>query len=212
MGDVGQLLPCPAVPRLLPTNERILHALHGLPPEGLALKRHILDRLLGDAPEWLTAAQVADGGPKRTDASVWYALKALERVGVVVKACPEDGKSDVARFRLAPDTDDVVRAFLADERDEERRSVSPLPGLPRYQRVLRVLYDAPGTSFTVMKLCDMVHRGDVAVRRSMQELYEAGYVTRELPDPNTPGRPQFHYRLNPHATEHASLLLLGMTS
>lgn len=193
-------------------SERILHALHELPPEGLALKRHILDRLLGDAPEWLTAAQVADGGPKRTDASVWYALKALERIGVVVKACPEDEKSDVARFRLTPDTEVVVRAFLAAERDEERRSVSPLPGLPRYQRILKVLYDAPDASFTVMKLCDKVRRGDVAVRRSMQELHEAGYVTRELPDPNMPGRPRFHYRLNPHAAEPASVLLLGMTS
>lgn len=105
-----------------------------------------------------------------------------------------------------------VEAFLADERGEGPRSVSPLPGLPRYQRVLKVLYDAPETSFTVMKLCDKVRRGDVAVRRSLQELYEAGYVTRELPDPNTPERPQFHYRLNPNTAEHASLLLLGMTS
>lgn len=210
MGDVGQLLPCPATPRLLPANERIHHMLHELRPEGLALKRHILDRLLNRAPEWLTAAQVADGGPKRTDASVWYALKALERIGVVVNIRPE--KHDVARFRLAPDTEDVVQAFLTDERDEERRPVSPLRGLPRYQRVLKVLYDAPGTSFTVMKLCDKVHRRDVAVRRSVQELFEAGYVTRELPDPNTPGRPRFHYRLNPHAAEHASLLLLGMNT
>lgn len=203
MSDLGQLRPA---------NERILHALHGLPPEGLALKRHILDRLLGGPSEWLTAAQVADGGPKRTDASVWYALKALERIGVVVKACPGDEKSDVARFRLTPRTKDAVRAFLAEERDEERRSVSALPVLPRYQRVLKVLYDAPGTSFTVMKLCDKVRRGDVAVRRSVRDLYEAGYVTRELPDPNTPGRPQFHYLLNPHTAEHASLFLLGMAS
>ena len=172
----------------------------------MALKRHILDRLLGSAPGSLTAAQAAEGGPRRTFASVWYALKSLQRIGVVLH---EDLENEVARYRLAVGTEDVVRAFLANEQVGETRSVSPLPGLPRYQRVLKVLHDEPYQSFTVVRLCDKTRCRDVAVRRSVQELHEAGYVVRDLPDQDTPGRPQFHYRLNPEAAEHASVLLLG---
>ncbi|GLY52073.1 hypothetical protein Lesp01_57290 [Lentzea sp. NBRC 102530] len=120
-----------------------------------------------------------------------------------------DLANGIAHYRLTEGTEDVVRGFLANDEDGETRSVSPLPGLPRYQRVLKVLHDEPDQSFTVAGLCDKTRRRDVAVRRSVQELHEAGYVVRDLPDQDTPGRPQFHYRLNPEAAEHASVLLLG---
>lgn len=122
----------------------------------------------------------------------------------------EDVENRAAHYRLTVGTENVVRAFLANEQNGETRPIAPLPGLPRYQRVLKVLHDEPRQSFTVAELCDKIRRKDVAVRRSVQDLYEAGYVTRDLPDQETAGRPHFHYRLNPHAAEQASALLFGV--
>lgn len=192
--------------------EAVRHALSSLPPEGQALKRHILGKLLGCAPTSLTATEVSAGGPKRTDASVRYALKALERVGVVTQARPGTESDEVIRFRLTPGTEDDVRTFLAHEpAGEERFPVSPLPVLPRYQRVLKVFYDNPAKLFTVTSLCDKVHRKEATVRRSVQELHEAGYVMRSLTDANRPGRPEFHYRLDPDAATYAFALVHGTT-
>lgn len=190
----------------------VQHALNGLPPEGQALKRHILQQLLGCAPASLSATEVGAGGPKRTDASVRYALRALERVGVVLRTHPGTGQNDVIRFRLTPGQDEVVRDFLADEPTRNQQvPTSALPALPRYQRVLKIFYDQPAKAFTVLTLCDKVRRKEPTVRRSIQELHEAGYLIRALPDVHNPGRPQFHYRLNPDATTYAFALVHGTT-
>lgn len=190
--------------------EDIRHSLRTLSPEGVALKRHLLGQLLGHAPSPLTAAEVSADGPKRTDASVRYALKALQRIGVVAQTRPTGEQNKVIRFTLTPGAEDVVRAFLADEpADEERFPISPLPVLPRYQRMLTVFYDNPAKPFTVMSMCDKVRRKEAAVRRGIQELHEAGYLTRALSDANSAGRRQFVYRLNPDAVTYAFALVHG---
>jgi len=94
-------------------------------------KLHILRRLLDSAPEPLTVSQIREGGPNRTDASAWYAMKALERIGVVASV------PKTAQCR-------VVREFVTDRQQQELPPpLSPLPASPQYQQVLTVLC-APG--------------------------------------------------------------------
>ncbi|GAA3676663.1 hypothetical protein GCM10022267_74440 [Lentzea roselyniae] len=76
------------------------HVLDNLSPEGLELKIHMLRRLLDSAPEPLSVSEAMEGGPNRTDASGWYAMKALERIGVVTSV-PKTAECRVARYCLA---------------------------------------------------------------------------------------------------------------
>lgn len=72
-------------------------ALDGLPLEGLEFKIHLLRRLLDAAPEPLSVSEAMEGGPNRTDASGWYAVKALERIGVVASV-PKTAECRIARY------------------------------------------------------------------------------------------------------------------
>jgi len=191
-------------------NDRLQFALDALPPHGLALKRHVLQQLLSRFPERLTIAEASDGGPNRTDASVRGALKTLDRIGAVAFVS-HDETGDVARCQLRPEARHAVRAFLLGV-GEEPRPLSPLPPRRAYQQVLRVMYEAPEQAFTLKKLLTKVWRERTSVRTPLVELFEAGYLLRELTDESKHGRPEFVYRLNPAARDHADALLCAPTS
>ncbi|GAB2859464.1 hypothetical protein [Lentzea nigeriaca] len=90
-----------------------------------------------------------EGGPNRTDASGWYAMKALEHIGVVVSV-PKTARCRIARYRLADGAAAVVGDFVADRlRQEPRLPLSPLPARSQYQQVLAVLCKHPDSWFTV---------------------------------------------------------------
>jgi len=190
-------------------NNRLRFALDTLPPQGLALKRHILHKLLDRFPERLTIAEVADGGPSRTDASIRGALKTLHHIGVVM-FISHDKSGDVARCQLVPGALDTVRNFLLEGRDQAR-PLSPLPPRRAYQQVLRAMYEEPGKAFTLKTLREKLWRERRSVRTPAVELFEAGYLLRELTDETKHGRPEYVYRLNPHARDHADTLLCAPT-
>ncbi|GGM97029.1 hypothetical protein GCM10011609_38540 [Lentzea pudingi] len=190
-------------------NDGIHSALNALPPQGLALKRHVLSKLLDNFPRQLTAAEVAEAGPRRTDASVRGALKTLDRIGVIRFVSAEE-TGNVARWHLASSAQEAVRAFLL-RQDEDSRPLSPLPPRRAYQQVLRAMYEEPARTFTLRALLDKVWGERTSVRTPLVELFEAGYLLRSLTDENCPGRPQFAYRLNPDAQEHADALLCAPT-
>ncbi|MDX8036488.1 hypothetical protein SK803_40370 [Lentzea sp. BCCO 10_0856] len=190
-------------------NDELRFALNALSLQGLALKRHILSRLLNSFPAQLTATEVAKGGPHRTDASVRGALKTLDRIGAV-QLLSQDETGDVARCRIAPGTQETIRAFLLQE-DEESRTLSPLPPRRAYQQVLRAMYEYPEQTFTLKSLLDRVWSERTSVRAPLVELCEAGYLLRGLTDESRHGRPEFTYRLNPNAKDHADALLCAPT-
>lgn len=186
---------------------QLRRALDNLLPEGLEFKLHILRRLLDSAPEPLTVSQIREGGPNRTDASAWYAMKALERTGVVASV-PKTARCRVARYRLADDVEDVVREFVTDrQRQELPPPLSPLPAGPQYQQVLTVLCEHPDTWFTVNQLTARLIRVRKCARRPTVELYAAGYLLRRVSDGGGPGRAEYQYRLNADAAPHARELL-----
>lgn len=190
-------------------SEQLRFALNALPPQGLALKRHILGRLLTRFPERLTMIEVAEGGPSRTDASVRGALKTLHHIGAALFLSHEE-TGDLTRCQLVPGTEDVIRTFLL-EGSEDSRPLSPLPPRRAYQQVLRAMYEASEQSFTLKTLLDKVWSERVSVRAPLVELWEAGYLLRELTDESKHGRPEFVYRLNPAARDHADALLFAPT-
>lgn len=190
-------------------NNHLSSTLMALSPQGLALKRHILSRLLDRFPERLTIAEVADGGPNRTDASVRGALRTLQRIGAVLFVAHSES-GDVARCQLAPGTQGVVRSFLLDLR-EESHSLSPLPPRRAYQQVLRAMYEDPDKPFTAKRLQERLWRERKSVNTPAVELFEAGYLLRSLTDESRHGRPEFAYRLNPDAKDHADTLLCAPT-
>lgn len=190
-------------------NDRLRSALHALPPQGLALKRHILKTLVEGFPKRLTITEVSGGGPNRTDASVRGALKTLDRMGIVAFVS-QDETGDVARCQLRPDARDAVRAFLLDA-GEEPRPLSPLPPRRAYQQVLRAIYQEPGKALTVKALQDKLWSERKSVNAPAVELFEAGYLLRDLTDESKHGRPEFAYRLNPDARDHADALLCAPT-
>lgn len=190
-------------------NHRMRFALDALPPHGLALKRHILQKLLSSSSDRLTAIEVAKDGPNRTDASVRGALKTLQLIGVV--SFSSQGEADgVARCQLVPGTQDTVREFLLQEHGESR-PLSPLPPRRAYQQVLRAMYEEPGRGFTLKTLLERVWRERTSARTPLVELFEAGYLLRGLTDERRRGRPEFVYRLNPDARDHADALLCAPT-
>jgi len=182
-------------------------ALDNLQPEGLEFKLHILRRLLDAAPEPLTVSQIRKDGPNRTDATAWYAMKALERIGAVASV-PKTEHCRVARYRLADGAEDVVRGFVADRsRQELPPPLSPLPGSPQHQQVLAVLCAQPDTWFTVNELTSKLVRLRKCARRPTVELYDAGYLLRRMSDGGGPGRTAYQYRLNPDAAPYAYALV-----
>lgn len=182
-------------------------ALDNLLSEGLEFKVHILGRLLDNAPEPLTVTQIREGGPNRTDASAWYAMKALERIGVVASV-PKTMECRVARYCLADGAEDVVIEFLADRlRQELPPPLSPLHASPQYQQVLAVLCKHPDAWFTVNELTSKLIRVRKCARRPTVELYAAGYLLRKMSDGGKPGRAEYQYRLNPDVAPHARALL-----
>ena len=182
-------------------------ALERLPPEGLEFKIHLLRRLLDRAPKPLSVSEAMEGGPNRTDASGWYAMKALERIGAVVSV-PKTAQCRVARYRLAESAADVVSEFVADRlRQEPRPSLSPLPASKQYQQVLAVLCKHPDSWFTVSELTSKLVRVRKCARRPTAELYAAGYLLRRLPDGGKAGRAEYQYRLDPDAAPLARALL-----
>lgn len=190
-------------------NDRLQFALEALPPQGVALKRHILRKLLDRFPQRLTIAEVSAGGPSRTDASVRGALKTLHHIGAALFLSSEE-TGDLARCQLVPGAEDVVRAFLMEGNDEPR-PLSPLPPRRSYQQVLRVMYETPEQAITLKKLLTKVWRERTSVRTPLVELFEAGYLLRELTDESEHGRPEFAYRVNPDARDHADALLCAPT-
>ena len=186
---------------------QLRRALDNLQPEGLEFKIHILRRLLDRAPEPLTVGQIREGGPNRTDASAWYAMKAFERIGAVASV-PRTEHCRVARYLLADGADDIVREFLADQSPQELPPpLSPLPGSLQHRQVLAVLCAHPGTWFTVHELTSKLIRLRKCARRPTVELYDAGYLLRRMSDGAGPGRAAYQYRLNPDAAPHARALL-----
>jgi hypothetical protein len=182
-------------------------ALDGLSPEGLEFKIHLLRRLLDAAPEPLSVSEAMEGGPNRTDASGWYAMKALERIGVVTSV-PKTVQCRVSRYRLAEGAADVVGEFVSDRlRQEPRPPLSPLPAGKQYQQVLTVLCKHPDTWFTVSELTAKLIRVRKCARRPTVELYAAGYLLRRLSDGGKPGRTEYQYRLDPDAAPQARALL-----
>ncbi|MET8759694.1 hypothetical protein [Lentzea sp. NPDC004782] len=182
-------------------------ALDALPPEGLEFKLHILRRLLETAPEPLSVSEAMEGGPNRTDASGWYAVKALERIGVVAPV-PKTPECRIARYRLAEGAEDVVGEFVADRlRQELPPPLSPLSGGKQYQQVLAVLCKAPDAWFTVSELTSKLIRVRKCARRPTVELHAAGYLLRRLSDGGKPGRAEYQYRLNPDAAPYAHALI-----
>lgn len=190
-------------------NDPLLMRLNALSPEGLALKRHVLRKLLERIPRQLTTAEVAKGGPSRTDASVRGALNSLVRFGAVQCSSREE-TGDVVRWRLAPGSQDAVRAFLA-HRAKEARPLTPLPPRRAYQQVLRAMYEAPDQTFTLKALLSRVWSERTSVRAPLTELFEAGYLLRDLTDESRRGRPEYVYRLNPQAKDHADALICAPT-
>lgn len=182
-------------------------ALDALNPEGLEFKLHILRGLLDSAPNPLTVRQIREGGPSRTVASAWYALKALERIGAITSV-PKTEQCDVARYRLTDGAEDVVSSFMADRpRREPAPPLSPLPGSPQHQQVLTVLCAHPDRWFTVNELTAKLIRLRKCARRPTMELYDAGYLLRRMSDGSGPGRAAYRYRLNPDAAQCAQALL-----
>ncbi len=189
--------------------EQLGFALNTLSPQGLALKRHVLNMLLDRFPEQLTISEVAGGGPRRTDASVRGALKTLHHIGAV-RFMSHHETGDVARCQLVAEAREPVRAFLLMD-VEKARPMSPLPPRRAYQQVLRVMYEEPGKAFTIKMLLDSMWRERTSVRAPLTELFEAGYLMRELTDESRHGCPVFVYRLNPDARDHADALLCAPT-
>lgn len=182
-------------------------ALDDLPPEGLEFKVHILRRLLDNAPEPLTVSEAMTGGPNRTGASGWYAMKALERIGVVASV-PKTVERSVARYRLADGAKDAVTEFIAERmRRELPPPLSPLPASPQYQQVLAVLCKHPDAWFTVNELTSKLIRVRKCARRPTVELYTACYLLRRVSDAGKPGRAKYQYQLNPDVAQHAHALL-----
>lgn len=190
-------------------DDAIRFALNSLAPQGLALKRHLLGRLLDDFPGQLTTTDVARGGPCRTDASVRGALKTLGRIGAV-RFIPAGESGGVDRYQLVPNVQEAVRAFL-EQPDQKARPFSPLPPRRGYQQVLRAMYEEPGRAFTLKALLDKLWGERTSVRTPLTELFEAGYLLRDLTDETRHGRPEFVYRLNPDAKDHADALLCAPT-
>ncbi|MGI5503267.1 hypothetical protein [Lentzea sp. CA-135723] len=184
--------------------------LDALAPQGLALKRHVLARLLEGHPGWLTTSEAARGGPHRTDASVRGALTTLVRIGAAQHAGQYE-TGDVVRWKLSPGAHHVVRAFLS-QRDQETRPLTPLPPRRAYQQVLRAMYESPGQAFTLKELLNRVWSERTSIRTPLIELFEAGYLLRDLTDESRHGRPEFVFRLNPDARTHADALLCAPTS
>jgi hypothetical protein len=148
-----------------------------------------------------------EGGPNRTDASGWYAMKALERIGVVASV-PKTAVCRVARYCLADGAEEAVGEFVADRlRQELPPPLSPLPARPQYQQVLAVLCKRPDSWFTVSELTAKLIRVRKCARRPTAELHAAGYLLRRLSDGGKPGRAEYQYRLNPDATPYARALL-----
>lgn len=177
-----------------PDRRELMHhlrrALDKLQPKGLEFKIHILPRLLDRAPEPLTVSQIREGGPKRTDASAWYAMKAFERIGAVTSV-PKTEQCRVARYRLADGADDVVREFMADRsRQELPPPLSPLPGSSQHRQVLAVLCAHPSAWFTVNELTSKLIRLRKCARRPTVELYDAGYLLRRMSDGTGPAAPR----------------------
>jgi len=186
---------------------QLRRALDKLPPEGLEFKIHLLRRLLDNAPEPLTVNQAMEGGPNRTDASGWYAMKVLERIGVVASVV-KTARCRVARYRLADGAAEVVREFVADRQCEESRPpLSPLPVSKQYQQVLAVFCEQPESWFTVSELTSRLIRVRKCARRPTTELHAAGYLLRRLSDGGRPGRAEYQYRLNPDAVPYAHALI-----
>ncbi|SDF60901.1 hypothetical protein SAMN05216553_102298 [Lentzea fradiae] len=182
-------------------------ALDALRPGGLEFKLHILRRLLDNDPKPLSASQIREEGPNRTDASTWYALKALERIGAVV-IVPRTNECSIARYRLADGAHGAVSKFLAARSlCEPAPPLSPLPGSPQHQQVLTVLCAHPDTWFTVNDLTTKLIRLRKCARRPTMELYDAGYLLRRMSYRARPGRTSYQYRLNPDAARHAHALL-----
>lgn len=184
-------------------NYRILAALYSLSPQGLALKRHILHRLLEAAPNSLIAAETARGGPSRNPGSVAYALRALQRIGAV-EFVPRDRPHGNDRWRLELVAKDAVREFLTDDQHDEQTDLTPLPINDRYRAILDILCAAPTRSFTVLELVNKIPDGnETTVRKNAMQLYEAGYVFRKLSDESKPGIPKYMFQLNPAAEKYA---------
>ncbi|WP_253730363.1 hypothetical protein [Lentzea flava] len=155
----------------------------------------------------MTVSQIMEGGPNRSFASGWYAVKALERIGVAVSV-PKTAQCRVARYRLADGAAEVVGEFVVDWlRQEPRPRLSPLPGSKQYQQVLAVLGEYPDSWFTVNELTSKLSGVRKCARRPTVELYAAGYLLRRLSDGGKPGRVEYQYRLDPDAAPHARALL-----
>jgi hypothetical protein len=196
-----------------PDRRELMHhlrrALDALQPEGLEFKVHLLRRLLDSAPEPLSVSEAMEGGPNRTDASGWYAMKVLERIGVVASV-PKTAQCRVARYRLADGAEEVVSEFVAGrQREELPPPLSPLPASPQYQQVLAVLCKQPDAWFTVDELTSKLIRVRKCARRPTVELYAAGYLLRRMSDGWQSGRARYQYRLNSDAARHADVLLNG---
>lgn len=73
------------------------------------------------------------------------------------------------------------------------------------------MYEEPDKAFTVRKLLDKLWHERKSVNTPTVELFEAGYLLRELTDEREHGRPEFVYRLNPAARDHADALLCAPT-
>lgn len=187
-------------------HEHLRRALDDLPPEGLEFKIHLLRRLLDNAPEPLSLSEAMEGGPNRTFASGWYAMKALERIGVLV-ATPKTPQRRVARYRLADGAEEVIKDFVTGRIPLESPPLSPLPASPQYKQVLTVLCTHLDAWFTVNELTAKLIRVRKCARRPTVELYAAGYLHRTISDAGRPGRAEYQYRLNPAVVQHAQALL-----
>lgn len=182
-------------------------ALDALPPGGLEFKIHLLRRLLDAAPAALSVSEAMAGGPNRTDASGWYALKTLERIGVVA-VVPKTAECPVTRYRLTAGAEDVVGEFMRDRsRPESPPSLSSLPAGPQHRQVLAVLCRHAGSWLTVSELTSKLIRVRKCARRPTAELYAAGYLLRRISDTEKPGQAKYQYWLNPDGLQHVHALL-----
>ncbi|MDX3658354.1 hypothetical protein PV646_13685 [Streptomyces sp. ID05-26A] len=71
------------------------------------------------------------------------------------------------------------------------------------------MYESPEESFTVKSLPDKVRSERTSLRTPLTELFEAGYLLRDVGPGH--GRPEFVYRLNPDAKDHADALMCAPT-
>ncbi|MET8761043.1 hypothetical protein [Lentzea sp. NPDC004782] len=185
-------------------SDDIHFALASLPPQGLALKLHILTRLAASS-DALTATQLITGGPDRNIASVWYALRALRKRGIVAMISrSEPGETD--RWLLACGTENLVLAFLAAKSppEIERRNFTPLrSGVGKLKSELSIVCAKPAKWFTIRAIALKMQSGSTGtVRKHMMELFDNGYVVRRLTDSDKPGLPLYEFRLNPEAKSH----------